>query len=149
MKILILCTGNSCRSQMAQGYLRSFDKVLEVHSAGTIPAPAVNQLAIKVMLEDGIDISNEKPKSVDKYTGEEWDYVITVCDDANETCPVFHGAVKQRVHKSFEDPSHSSGIGDEILQEFRKVRDLIKIEFRKFYESEIMNNMNKNENRGY
>ncbi len=97
MKILILCTGNSCRSQMAQGFLQSFDKRLKVFSAGTEPATRINPTAIEVMKKEGIDISGNKPEHVDKYLSEEWDYVITVCDDANETCPVFPGKVRHRL----------------------------------------------------
>ena len=91
MKILILCTGNSCRSQMAQGWLQSFDKNLIVCSAGTNPADEVNPLAIKTMKNSGIDISSHTPKPVDQYLDEPWDYVITVCGDANENCPIFRG----------------------------------------------------------
>ena len=87
MKILILCTGNSCRSQMAQAFLQSYDKNLKVFSAGTEPADKVNPFAIQVMNELGIDISNNKPNHVNQYLDEEWDYVITVCGGANETCP--------------------------------------------------------------
>ncbi len=90
---------------MAQGFLQSFDKNIEVHSAGTEPAAQVNQKAVKVMSEVGIDISQHKPKLVDIYLNEVWDYVITVCDDAKETCPVFFGKVKHRLHMGFEDPS--------------------------------------------
>jgi arsenate reductase len=96
MKVLILCTGNSCRSQMAQGFLQSFDNNIEVYSAGTAPAKQINQKAVKVMAEAGVDISSHYPKQVDFYIHDEWDYVITVCDDANETCPVFTGKVKHR-----------------------------------------------------
>lgn len=137
MKILILCTGNSCRSQMAHGFLRSFDKNIEVYSAGTEPAAQVNQMAVKVMQEVGVDISQHKPKLVDKYLKDEWDYVITVCDNAKETCPVFFGKVKHRLHLGFEDPSHASGSEDFIISEFRRVRDLIRDEFRKFYEENL------------
>ena len=133
MKILILCTGNSCRSQMAQGFLQSFDNRLEVHSAGTLPAEQVNPKAIKVMSEAGIDISKNFPKSVDVYIEDQWDYVITLCDDANETCPVFIGKVKHRLHMGFEDPSHIKGSEDLILSEFRRIRDVIKREFWEFY----------------
>lgn len=136
MKILILCTGNSCRSQMAQGFLQSFDKKIEVHSAGIEPAPKVSSKAITVMAEAGIDISNNKPKQVGVYLNDKWDYVITVCDHANETCPVFIGKVKHRLHMGFEDPSKAEGSEDYIMSEFRKVRDQIKSEFHKFY---IMN----------
>ena len=133
MKILILCTGNSCRSQMAQGFLQSLDNKIEVHSAGTFPSGRVNPKAIDVMAEAGIDISKNTPRSVNEYLNEEWDYVITVCDDANKTCPVFSGKVKHRVHIGFTDPSKITGSEEFILGEFRRVRDLIKKEFRNFY----------------
>jgi len=133
MKVLILCTGNSCRSQMAQGFLQSFDNKLEVHSAGTEPAKQVNPKAIKVMAEAGVDISQHTPKMVDQYLKDEWDYVITVCDHANETCPVFFGNVKHRLHMGFEDPSHMTGTDEFIWSEFRRVRNEIKEGFYKFY----------------
>ena len=133
MKVLILCTGNSCRSQMAHGFLQSFDKNLTVCSAGTEPAKRVNQKAVKVMKEIGIDISNHTPKMVDQYLNEEWDYVITVCDHANETCPAFFGKVKHRLHIGFEDPSHATGSDEFIWSEFIRVRDEIKEGFWKFY----------------
>ena len=137
MKVLILCTGNSCRSQMAHGFLQSFDRNIEVHSAGTEPAKQVNQKAAKVMAEAGIDISSHYPKMVDKYINDKWDYVITVCDDANETCPVFIGEVKHRLHMGFEDPSHVKGPDEFIWSEFHRVRDEIKEEFYKFYVEQI------------
>lgn len=133
-KILILCTGNTCRSQMAHGYLQSFDKGLYVRSAGTEPGKEVNRLAIKVMWEDGIDISHHQPTSVDEYLNEEWDYVITVCDDANESCPMFSGKVNKRLHIGFEDPSKVQGSEDFILSEFRRVRNEIKGAFFELYE---------------
>ena len=133
MKILILCTGNSCRSQMAHGFLQSFDKSITVCSAGTEPANQVNPTAIKVMKEIGIDISNHTPKLVDQYLKDEWDFVITVCDNANETCPLFMGKVKNRLHVGFEDPSHATGSEEFILSEFRRVRDEIKNTFYEFY----------------
>jgi arsenate reductase len=133
MKILILCTGNSCRSQMAQGFLKSFDSMIEVQSAGTFPASKVNSIAIKVMHEAGIDISKNSPKSVDEFLNDEWDYVITVCDDANETCPVFLGKVKHRLHMGFEDPSNFKGTETEIVNDFRRIRDEIKSTFYNFY----------------
>jgi arsenate reductase len=125
LKILILCTGNSCRSQMAHGFLKSFDQNLDVHSAGTEPAKQVNLTAIKVMKEAGLDISDHIPKSVDIYLNTTWDYVITVCDDANETCPVFSGKVRHRLHFGFEDPSEFKGTDDQILNEFRRIRDIL------------------------
>lgn len=132
-KILVLCTGNSCRSQMAHGFLQSFDKSLKVYSAGTEPAKQINQKAVKVMQEIGIDISHHTPEMVDKYLNEEWDYVITVCDSAHETCPAFLGKVKHRLHMGFEDPSHATGTDEFIWSEFRRVRDEIRAEFYKLY----------------
>jgi arsenate reductase len=137
MKILILCTGNSCRSQMAHGFLQSFSGKLTVCSAGTEPAAQVNPIAIRVMRESGIDISSHIPRMVDQYLMEEWDYVITVCDHANETCPLFTGKVKNRLHMGFEDPSHAIGTDDFIYSEFRRVRDEIKNAFYKLYIDEI------------
>lgn len=133
MKILILCTGNSCRSQMAHGFLQTFDRYLFVRSAGTEPADQVNPIAIKVMNEAGVDISKHTPKLVDEYLNEEWDYVITVCDHANETCPAFTGRVKHRLHIGFEDPSKVQGTEEYVLSEFRRVRDEIKERFGEFY----------------
>jgi arsenate reductase len=130
---LILCTGNSCRSQIAQGFLKSFDDKIEVESAGTQPASKVNLNAVKVMGETGIDISKNSPKSVDEFLNNEWDYVITVCDDAKETCPVFLGKVKHRMHFRFEDPSNASGSEEFIMSEFRRIRDEIKTTFFRFY----------------
>jgi arsenate reductase len=132
-KILILCTGNSCRSQMAHGFLQSFSKDLIVRSAGTQPAKQVNQIAAKVMKELGIDIYTHTPQLVDKYINEEWDYVITVCDDANETCPAFMGKVKQRIHMGFEDPSHKTGTPEYVMSEYYRIRDMIKEQFHRFY----------------
>lgn len=137
MKILILCTGNSCRSQMAHGFLQNMDKNLIVRSAGTEPAVQVNQTAVKVMKEAGVDISHHAPKMVDEYLNDQWDYVITVCDHANETCPLFTGKVKNRLHMGFEDPSHVTGSDEFVLSEFRRVRDQIKNEFSKFYHTLI------------
>jgi len=137
MKVLILCTGNSCRSQMAHGFLQSFDSNLKVFSAGTQPASQINEKAVTVMKEAGIDISNHKPESIEKYLDETWDYVITVCDEANETCPVFAGKVMHRVHIGFEDPSVITGSDEFILSEFRRIRDQIKEEFIRFYEKSV------------
>ena len=137
MKILILCTGNSARSQMAQGFLQSFDSNLEVRSAGTEPASQVNPNAIEAMKEVGVDISDHSPKLVDQYLNDQWDYVITVCDHANETCPAFLGKVGHRLHMGFEDPAAAKGSQQEILDKFREIRDQIEKEFKKFYEQEI------------
>ena len=137
MKILILCTGNSCRSQMAHGFLQSFDKRLNVFSAGTEPGARVNPMAIKVMNEAGVDISHNVPKNVSLYLNEEWDYVITVCDNANETCPVFSGRVRHRLHMGFEDPSETRGSYTEIMTSFYDIRNDIRDEFFSLYELEI------------
>ena len=132
-KILILCTGNSCRSQMAEGYLKSLDSQLEVFSAGTKPADRVNPYAIEVMKEIGIDISMGMPKLVDGFIDKHFDYVITVCGNAKESCPVFTGKVASRLHIGFDDPADAVGTDDEILSVYRRVRNEIKSEFLKFY----------------
>ncbi len=133
MKILIICTGNTCRSQMAEGFLKSFDKNLEVYSAGTAVEGKVNPFAVKVMKEAGIDISQQKPESVDLYLSDSFDYVITVCDGAKEVCPVFTGKVKHRLHIGFEDPASAKGTDEVVLPVYLKVRDQIKEAFYEFY----------------
>lgn len=137
MNILILCTGNSCRSQMAHGILQSLDASLNVFSGGTEPAPQVNPTAIEVMKEIGIDISGHVPTHVNTYLNQQWDYVITVCGGANASCPTFNGLVKHRIHIGFDDPSHATGSPEFILSEFRRVRDEIKTRFTEFYNEEI------------
>lgn len=132
-KILILCTGNSCRSQMAHGFLQSFDKSLTVCSAGTEASGKLNEQAVAVMKEVGIDISHHTSDSVALYLNEEWDYVITVCGGANESCPTFTSKVKERLHIGFDDPSHATGTEEFIWSEFRRVRDEIKLGFYSFY----------------
>lgn len=132
MRILILCTGNSCRSQMAEGYIKHFRPDWEVFSAGTAPADNVHPLAVKVMKEDGVDISNGKPELVDQYISRPFDYVITVCDSAKETCPVFTGDVKKQLHIGFDDPAAARGTEEEVLPIFEKIRDQIKSKFRIF-----------------
>ena len=139
MKILILCTGNSCRSQMAHGFLQSFDKNLTVRSAGTNAMGKLNEKAVAVMKEAGIDISGHTSDSVDLYLGEPWDYVITVCGGANETCPAFLGKVKHRLHIGFDDPSHAKGTDEFIRSEFIRVRDQIKEGFYQFYLEKLRN----------
>ena len=139
VKVLILCTGNSCRSQMAQGFLQSFDHSLTVRSAGTNPAGAVHPLAVKTMAESGVDISQNIPARVDDYLDSEWDYVITVCDQARESCPLFTGKVKYRLHMGFEDPAQARGTSDQVEAVFRRVRDQIKEEFFNFYKEKIYN----------
>lgn len=137
MKILILCTGNSCRSQMAHGFLQSFDAGLIVRSAGTEASGKLNPKAVEVMKEAGIDISHHTSDSVDLYLGGEWDYVITVCGGANEACPAFTGKVKHRLHMGFDDPSLATGTPEFINAEFIRVRNEIKAGFREFYKSII------------
>ncbi|MBR3950435.1 MAG: arsenate reductase ArsC [Bacteroidaceae bacterium] len=138
MRVLILCTGNSCRSQMAHGFLQSLDKSLDVHSAGTNPASQVNSRAIEVMREVGIDISTHTPKNVEIYLNDEWDYVITVCGGANETCPMFVGKVGKRLHIGFDDPAQVVGNSSYIMSEFCRVRDEIKNQFIEFYTTHIL-----------
>ena len=121
MNILILCTGNSCRSQMAEAWLKQINPNLNVYSAGTFPANEVHPLAVKVMEENGIDISSNKPKRVDEFLDKEWDYVITVCDNAKERCPYFTGEAKNFLHYCFEDPSKAEGEKEFILEEFRRI----------------------------
>lgn len=133
MKILILCTGNSCRSQMAHGFLQSFDRNLHVRSAGTEPAYKINPMAAGVMAEIGIDISLHTPHHIEEFLEEEWDYVVTVCDHARETCPVFTGKVKHRLHFGFDDPSHATGTPEFIHGEYIRIRDLIGKTFSEFY----------------
>ena len=139
MKVLILCTGNSCRSQMAHGFLQSFDTNLTVCSAGTQASGKLNEKAVAVMKEAGIDISHHTSDSVDKYLGEEWDYVITVCGGANEACPAFLGKVRNRLHIGFDDPSHVTGTDDYIRSEFLRVRDEIREGFFEFYLKNLKN----------
>lgn len=137
MKVLILCTGNSCRSQMAHGFLQSFDERIKVYSAGTEASGKLNQGAVNAMKEIGYDISGHTSDSVEKYLGEEWNYVITVCGGANEACPAFMGKVKNRLHIGFDDPSHAVGSEEFILSEFSRVRDEIKGRFFELYEKDI------------
>ncbi len=124
-KILILCTGNSCRSQIAHGYFEHFggDKVL-VRSAG-IETHGVNPRAVAIMEEDGIDISQHTSNNVNEYANDSFDYVITVCDNAKENCPYFPASVKN-IHHNFPDPAKATGTEDQILSEFRSVRNQIK-----------------------
>jgi arsenate reductase len=118
---------------MAHGFLQHLDKKMTVCSAGTNPSDKINEKAVVVMKEVGIDISHHKPKSIEIYLDDVWDYVITVCDNANETCPVFLGKVNHRLHFGFEDPSKVIGSEEHIWSEFRRVRNEIKKAFYKFY----------------
>lgn len=133
-RALILCTGNSCRSQMAEGILRHYggDK-FEVASAGTQPSK-VNETAITVMKEIGIDISGQRSKDVKEFLGQHFHYVITVCDKADKACPIFPGPAV-RLHWFFPDPPHSAEVTDEVLAEFRLIRDMIHNKFKTMAES--------------
>jgi len=135
-RILVLCTGNSCRSQIAHGYLQHFagDKA-EIYSAG-IETHGVNPKAIQVMAEDHIDISKHTSNNVDEYIDIPFDYVITVCDNANEACPFFPGRV-ERFHQNFPDPAKAKGTDEEVMNEFRKVRDMIKVYSADFIQDHI------------
>ena len=126
---------------MAAGFLASFDKNIDVHSAGTYPATYVQPRAIEVMKEAGIDISKASPKNVKLYLKQPFDYVITVCDDAKETCPVFSGNVGRRLHMGFYDPSFTTGTDEQKLAEFRRVRDQIRTRFEAFYRMELLPGM--------
>jgi len=137
MKILILCTGNSCRSQMAEGFLKAFNDDLEVISSGTKPSKNVHPNAIKVMAELGVDLSKNYPKKVDQFLNQAFDYVITVCGGAKESCPMFTGKVKNRLHIGFEDPDEATGTEEEIYTEFQTIRDQILRDFFAFYQKEI------------
>jgi arsenate reductase (thioredoxin) len=132
-RILILCTGNSCRSQMAEGILRALDPTIEVFSAGTVPAAAVHPKAITVMKEIGIDLSTHVPKSVNLFLMKSFDYVITVCDHAKETCPVFLGKVTHRLHIGFRDPAEATGTEENQMAMFRSVRDEIRTAMKDLY----------------
>jgi len=136
-KILILCTGNSCRSQMAEGFLRSLDDSLKVFSAGTKPAGAVHLKAVQVMKESGIDISGHYPKNAALFKNDNFDYVITVCGSAKETCQVFTGRVRHQIHIGFDDPAKAVGPDDKIIREFRRVRDEIREKVLLLYKNNI------------
>ena len=136
-RILVLCTGNSARSQMAAGFLKSFDPRLDVYSAGTQPAAHINPHAVLAMKEAGIDISAGVPKSVNQFVSQSFDYVITVCDDADKNCPNFSGKVGKRVHIGFIDPAAATGSEEQIMAVAPQVRDEIKQKFSDYYHKEI------------
>ncbi|MGC9318118.1 MAG: arsenate reductase ArsC [Armatimonadota bacterium] len=125
-KVLFLCTGNSCRSQMGEGFLREMGGGrFEVHSAGTEVADEIHPLAVRAMAEVGIDISDQFPKSLDRYDDDHFDLLITVCDQARQACPMFLGA-DQQVHWSLQDPAEATGTEKEWMAVFREVRDQIR-----------------------
>ena len=135
-QILVLCTGNSCRSQIAEGYLQYFaGSRAVVYSAG-IETHGVNPKAIQVMAEDGINISHHTSNNVDEYADLLFDYLITVCDNANENCPFFPTSA-QRFHFNFPDPAKATGTPEEVMNEFRRVRDMIKAYSKEFIEKHI------------
>ena len=135
-KILVLCTGNSCRSQIAHGYLNYFGKdKVNVYSAG-IETHGVNPRAIATMKEDGIDITHHISNNVNEYADQRFDYVITVCDNAKENCPYFPATVKT-FHHNFPDPAKAKGTEEEIVKEFRKVREMIKAYAKEFVEQNV------------
>ena len=122
---------------MAQGILQSLDPHFDVHSASTKPASEVHPLGIKVMSEIGIDISTHYTKHIDRFLDQEWDFVITVCGGANESCPMFSGKVGKRLHIGFDDPDAFTGTDEEIIAEFRRVRDEIKLKMQEFCQNEL------------
>ena len=136
MKVLVLCTGNSCRSQMAEGYLRNFsgDKA-EIYSAG-VETHGLNPKAIAAMQRDRIDISKHTSNNVEEYKDIDFDFVITVCDNAKERCPFFPSKAK-RLHCNFPDPAKARGTEQEITKEFDRVRDLIKVYCKTFVSENV------------
>lgn len=135
-KILVLCTGNSCRSQIAEGYLRHFvGDAAEVYSAG-VETHGVNPRAVATMAEDGIDISGHTSNNVSEYTDINFDYVITVCDHAKERCPAFPARARQ-FHENFPDPAKATGTEAEIMEQFREVRQIIRNYFERFVKEHI------------
>lgn len=135
-KILVLCTGNSCRSQMADGYLKELGKgKLEVYSAG-VETHGVNPRAIKIMAEDGIDISGNTSDNVSQYAGIDFDYIITVCDNAKERCPYFPSKAR-RFHYNFPDPAKASGTEEQIMDSFRSARDMIREYCKEFIDKHL------------
>jgi arsenate reductase (thioredoxin) len=136
MKILIICTGNSCRSQMTEGFFKHYRKEWEIYSAGISPK-GLNPLAVKVMMEKDINISKQTSDNIDKYYNENFDFVITVCDKAKESCPLFPNTFKT-LHWSLPDPAETQGTIEEKLIKFREVRNLIDekiIEFLKDFKT--------------
>lgn len=123
---------------MAEGFLASFDKRLRVYSAGTKPAQRVHPLALQVMREVGIDLSAHAPKQVDQFLDQPFDFVITVCDHAKETCPLFAGNVRHRLHIGFEDPAEATGSPDEVVEAFRRIRHEIRRDFQRLYAETIL-----------
>ncbi len=126
MRVLVLCTGNSCRSQMAEGWLRAlYGERIAAFSAGSQPAGYVHPKAVQVMAEVGVDLSNARSKSLEEFLGQRFEYVLTVCNSAAEACPVFPGPAR-RFHRDFPDPAKVQGSEEEVLAAFRAVRDALR-----------------------
>lgn len=135
-RVLVLCTGNSCRSQVAEGYLRFFAKdKAEIYSAG-VETHGVNPRAVAIMQEDGIDISNHTSNNINEYRNIDFDFVITVCDNAKERCPYFPSNAT-KFHNNFPDPAKATGSEEEIMQKFRDVREMIKVYCRDFVDKNL------------
>ena len=142
MNILVLCTGNSCRSQMAEGYLKEFAKdAATIYSAG-VETHGVNPRAIAIMKEDGIDIANHTSNNLDEYLDIKFDYILTVCDNAKERCPIFPGKA-ERLHYNFFDPSKVEGAEEEIHAAFTKTRNEIKAYCKAFVEKSVSNTVSE------
>ena len=135
-KILVLCTGNSCRSQIAEGYLRHFSNGRAAIFSAGVETHGVNPKAIAIMKEDGIDISGHTSNHINEYSDMTFDYVITVCDNAKERCPVFHSSAK-KFHQNFPDPAKATGTDEEINKEFRRVREMIKVYSKQFVKDQL------------
>jgi len=141
IRVLFLCTGNSCRSQMAEGFLRALGSDrFEAFSAGAKPAGYVHPLAIKAMREIGVDISSHASRSLDAFAGEKFDYLITVCDTAREACPNYAGAAEQ-LHWSFDDPARTQGSEEQKMKVFRRVRDEICSRIERFCDGETLSRL--------
>lgn len=138
MNILILCTGNSCRSQMGELLMQSYDSRLKVHSAGTEPSKSVHPMAVEVMKEIGFDLSQHKTKQVNDFLDTDLDFLITVCSEAEENCPSFFGKVKHQVHIGFDDPATVKGDNSFKLEAFRRIRDEINTELQKFFKLVVL-----------
>ncbi len=138
VRILVVCTGNSCRSQMVEAFLKSFDPTLEVFSAGIAPERELTPLTIEVMREVGIDVTQNSPKSVEFFVNQDFDYVITLSDRANKELPVFYGLIKSRWHLLFDDPAEAVGSYEQRREVYRRVRDEIRFGFESFYRTQIL-----------
>ncbi len=141
-KVLVLCTGNSCRSQIAEAYLRHFaGEKVEIYSAG-VETHGVNPRAIAIMKEDGIDISQHTSNNIEEYFNIDFDFVITVCDNAKERCPFFPTKAK-KFHQNFPDPAKATGTEEEILEQFRQVRQMIKSYSQQFVTDNLTDKISK------